>query len=135
MAGFDADKVLPYEGRTKANVPFIDRFCIDIEGSAENYERNPDGGYSDAKTARMAVADFVKATTLTPGFLVSTGSGGIHLYFVLDAPVTPFVWIGRARALVVLARKHCFKINAQCTTDATRRTHHARAGLTSPENR
>ena len=120
MAAFDAHKVFQYGGRAKCNVLFIKSFWIDIEGSADKYERNPGGGYRDEKAALAAVADFLRATGLKPNALVKTGSGGLHLHFVLGVPIAPDVWIGRARALVALAQKHGFKIDAQCSTDAAR---------------
>jgi len=120
MAAFDFDKVSQYKGRGEINVVFITSFWLDVEGSAEKYERHPDGGYSDARAALDALKKFLRATGLKPSFIVFTGSGGFHLHFVLEAPIAKDVWIGRARALVALARTHGFKIDAQCTTDAAR---------------
>ena len=122
MSAFDPGKVTRFKGRTKNHVVAKRGFWIDIEGSADKFQKpnGPDAGYADGKTAMEAMADFVKATKLTPSFLVLTGSGGIHLHYVLEAPIAPPVWIGPARALVALARKRGFKIDAQCTTDAAR---------------
>lgn len=121
MAAFDSDKVFQYEGRTKLNVRFVTSFWIDIEACADKYARNPNGGYPDGKAALFAVSDFCKAAGLfLPNFIVLTGSGGIHLHYVLDAPIAPDVWEGRARALVALAKIHSFKIDTQVTTDAAR---------------
>ena len=121
MAAFDSDKVFQYEGRTKLNVRFVTSFWIDIEACADKYARNPNGGYPGGKAALIAVSDFCKAAGLfLPNFIVLTGSGGMHMHFVLDAPIAPGVWEGRARALVALAKIHSFKIDAQVTTDAAR---------------
>ena len=104
--GFAHCNVSRFKGRTQANALVVPSTWIDVEGSADKYERNPDGGYPDGKAALAAVVEFVKATGYPPSFLVATGSGGYHLHYVLDAPITPDVWIGRARALVALARKY-----------------------------
>lgn len=122
MAAFNSATVSRFGGRSGLNVAALRVFGIDIEGSAEKYAK-PGGdakGYRDGKETWAAVREFVQATGATPNHLVSTGSGGIHLYYVLDDHITPAEWLGRAKSLVALVSQHSLKIDAQCTTDAAR---------------
>ena len=120
MGAFNPDAVSARGGRSGRNAVAFRGLWIDVEASAEKYERHPDGGYPNGKAALVALSEFVKAGKLTANYIVFTGSGGFHLHFVLDKPIAPDVWIDRARALVALAQKRGFKIDAQCTTDAAR---------------
>ena len=122
MAVFNAEKVSRFKGRTSANAIAVLGFWIDVEGSAEKFSKpgGPEGGYPNGPEAMKAVGAFKRATELIPNLIVLTGSGGVHLHYVLDAPITPAEWRGRAKALVALAKLHGFKIDAQCTTDVAR---------------
>lgn len=121
-AGFKAGTVSRFKGRAAENASLVRAFWFDIEGSAEKYAKpnGPDGGYPDQAAVLKALTIFVKATALYPNLLVQTGSGGVHPYFVLNKPIPPAEWIGRAKALVQLAGKCMLKVDAQCTTDAAR---------------
>lgn len=119
-AAFASSAVERFKGRTASNAQAIQSFWFDIEGSAEKYQKNPDGGYPDAKATGAAVGAFIKATGLKPNFIVLTGSGGMHLYFGLTAPLTPDQWKPRARQLVALANQQGLKVDVQCTTDPAR---------------
>lgn len=114
MGSFDPDKVSNFKGRAGENVKALRGFWIDVEGSEDK------GGYPGARAVLSAVREFIQATRLAPNAVVSTGSGGLHLHYVLAAPVEVFAWLPRAKALVALANRHGFKIDAQCTTDAAR---------------
>ena len=120
MAAYAPDTVSRFKGRTANNVVALRGFWVDLEGSAEKYERNAEGGYPDGKAALRAVKEFCDATGLTPNYLVLTGSGGVHLHVVLAHYIDLETWQTRAGALVKLAARHQFKIDAQCTTDAAR---------------
>jgi hypothetical protein len=114
MAGFEPGSVSDYKGRTKANVKAVGGFWVDVEGTEAK------GGYEGAKAVLVALKAFIKATRLLPNAVVSTGSGGVHLHYVLTDAIPASEWLGRAGSLVSLASKHGFKIDAQCTTDAAR---------------
>ena len=116
MAAYSRDDVSRYKGRTATNAVAVRAFYLDIDVGAGHVK----SGYSDAKAAAPAVAKFTKITGLVPNFIVSTGSGGMHLYYVLREWVTPEVWGPRAAALVALAAVHGLNIDAQCTTDVAR---------------
>lgn len=123
LAAFQRELVSRYSGRKKANALMLRSFWFDIEGSAEKYSKpkGEAGGYPDGKAVIQAIAAFIKAVPgLVPNFLVLTGSGGAHIYFALDAPITVAEWFPRATKLVALAALHGFKVDAQCTTDAAR---------------
>lgn len=122
MASFNPQSVARFKGRTKENAVAMRGFWIDIEGGAEKYAKpnGPAEGYPDGPSALKAVGVFVRTTSLIPNYLVLTGSGGVHLHYVLSEPINPAEWLGRAKTLVTLAKLHGLKIDAQCTTDAAR---------------
>ena len=118
MAGFDPQVVKRYSGRTRANVMALRGLWIDVDVQAS--DGSHDTGYATEKEARAAVGAFIKARGLPPNFIVLTGSGGLHLHFLVTVPLTVDEWLGRARALVALCAAHGLNIDAQCTTDAAR---------------
>jgi Family of unknown function (DUF5906) len=122
MSAFNPDAVSRWEGRKGRNVVAPGSFWIDIEGSAEKYDKpgGADGGYPNGTAVIKAVGAFTRLVAMVPNFLVSTGSGGVHLHYVLSESISPSEWRGRARALVTLAKLHGLKIDAQCTTDVAR---------------
>lgn len=122
IAGYKPDAVSRYGGRTAQNVVAVRCVVFDVEGSPEKYAKpnGPNEGYPDGKTTGSAALSFIKSSGLIPNFMIQTGSGGLHLYFVLAEPLTRAEWQGRALASVELAAKHGLKIDAQCTTDAAR---------------
>ena len=122
MASFEPDLVHRYKGRTVENVLAVQGFWVDIEGSAEKFNKpgGENGGYPNVWAVFDAIRAFGEAVPLVPNFLVLTGSGGAHLHFVLVESLTVAEWRPRANALVALAALHDFKIDAQCTTDAAR---------------
>ena len=122
MAAFNPLALEGNSGRTKANAVAVRGFWIDIEGSADKYDKpgGADAGYPNGTAVMKAAGAFTRAVCTVPNFLVSTTSGGVHLHYVLSEPISPAEWLGRARALVALAKLHGLKIDAQCTTDAAR---------------
>ncbi len=114
LAAYDPANVERFKGRTVANSRWHRCFVLDIEALLEK------GGYPGGEAALRAVVEFVKASGLRPNIFVFTGSGGIHLYFILNEAITTDVWLAFARALVAFVAKHDLKIDAQCTTDPAR---------------
>lgn len=113
-AAYDPSGVSGYKGRTATNVKALRGLWIDVEGSEDK------GGYNGGQSVAAALRDFIKATGLAPNIVVSTGSGGAHLYFLLEGSISREEWQPRAAALVALAGSHGFRIDAQVTTDAAR---------------
>jgi hypothetical protein len=120
IAAYRPGTVSRWQGRVKDNASALRVFCLDIEGSAKKYAK-PDGpqkGYPYGVAAIVAVNAFVKASRLKPNFVVDTTSGGWHMYFVLDVPLSRMEWEPRAGVLVALAAVYGLKIDAPCTTNA-----------------
>lgn len=119
---FAGENVSRYAGRTKNNVVALPGFWLDIEASAEKFAKpgGADAGYADGRSAGVALKKFVHKTGLYPSFVVLTGSGGMHLYFLVNRPISQIEFFPRAKALVGLCAAQGFKIDAQCTTDAAR---------------
>jgi hypothetical protein len=125
MGAYDPAKVERWKGRTAANVLHLRGFWIDVDGGPEKWAKAIKGNgtgavYETAEAIKKAVRDWVQVTGLVPTYLVQSGSGGMHLHYVLDAYISRDVWQGRANALVALATAKGFKIDAPCTTDAAR---------------
>ncbi len=114
MAAFDPGSVARWRGRSCANVVALQGFWIDVEGSLEK------GGYDGAQAVSTAVKAFRLQTGLLPTHVIFTGSGGVHLHYVISETISLEVWAPRAKALVALCVEYGFKIDAQCTTDAAR---------------
>jgi hypothetical protein len=72
--------------------------------------------YPTQEAALAALRAFCAELGLTPGFIVNSG-GGIHVYFVLDVPVTPEVWRLLAGRLVAAAQAKNLKIDKVTTDD------------------
>jgi hypothetical protein len=125
MAAYDPTKVSRWEGRKQENVLWLKGFWIDVDGGPEKWAKalksgNTDGLYEATHQTHEGAAAFITATGVRPTVLVESGSGGLHLHYVLKEPIRPDEWQGRANALVALAKSHGFKIDAQCTTDSAR---------------
>lgn len=121
VGAFSQGKVSRFEGRKVAHVAALKTLVVDIDAGAEKHAKNPEHTYPDGKAAGTAVKEVLQAGALpVPSYMVPTGSGGLHLWYVLEEAVTPDRWAVLARALV----RHCqsvgLKIDAQCTTDAAR---------------
>jgi hypothetical protein len=112
-------------GRDAGNCVAARLFCMDVDGGPIKWAKalkkgNTDGVYETAEEIVAEVSKFFKVSGLRPTFVVESGSGGLHLYYVLDAAIGPDEWQGRANALVALAKTYSLKIDAQCTTDIAR---------------
>ena len=117
MGAYRPGSVSEYRGRSHENVTALRAFVFDIEGSPKKYGRpnGPAQGYADGRTAMQAIKTFITSSGLRPSFLVHTGSGGRHLYFVLAHPLERDEWVPRAHALAALAKKHGLLIDEPCT--------------------
>lgn len=85
--------------RVNAVAGFCRCFWLDIEGTIEK------GGYDGAQAVLDALNAFVAAVGLIPTFVVLTGSGGLHAYFVVDTELTPEDWRPRVSALIRVCDK------------------------------
>lgn len=80
-----------------------------------------DKGYPTTADAVQALADFIRAAGLPrPTAVVMSGSGGMHVYWVLDLALTPPEWQPLANALAEATRRHGLKCDTACTVDSAR---------------
>lgn len=94
-------------------------FYLDFDAGDKKYGRDPEGTYPTFQAARDALYAFIRATGLTPTFIISSGEG-LHVYWALDADATPEEWQPVARALGVFAASLRLKVDRSCTTDSAR---------------
>ncbi len=126
LGAFDPTNTRRFGGRTVKACMLLRGFWIDIDGGIYKWAKaladgkSTEGLYETAAMVWEAVKQFIKASGLNPTFIVESGSGGMHLYFILTTPISRDEWQGRAARLVELAVQHGLKIDAQCTTDAAR---------------
>lgn len=77
--------------------------------------------YPTTKDALLALKNFCTDCGLpTPSMLVFSGTGGAHVYWTFDRPVTPEEWTPMANALAEAQRRHGLMTDLACTTDAAR---------------
>jgi hypothetical protein len=80
-----------------------------------------DKGYASQRDALLALKEFRTAVGLpAPTLHVSSGTGGIHAYWVLSECLTREEWQPLANALAAAARQHGLKFDSQCTIDSAR---------------
>lgn len=100
--------------RSQADVVALRSLFIDIDVKDS-------GGYPDTKEALRALKEFIDAVGIpTPSAVVASGSGGFHVHWALDAPLTRDDWQILANALAKAAIEHELKCDTQCTVDAAR---------------
>jgi hypothetical protein len=97
MGAYDPAKVERWKGRSAANVLHLRGFWIDVDGGPEKWAKATKsnttvGVYETAEAIKNAVRDWVLDTGLVPSYLVQSGSGGMHLHYVLDAYISRDVW-------------------------------------------
>lgn len=107
------------EGRTQANVLALKAFRFDIDAGEKKHSKDPEGTYPDQRTALAALVGFIKATTLIPSYIVSSGEG-LHVYYCLDEVATPEEWVPVAAGLGRLAASHGLLVDTSVTTDTAR---------------
>jgi len=113
-AAFSSKKVSQFRGRTKENVISLRAFFADIDVGKG-------GGYDSENELFEALKTFVtKHPDLLPSFVVASGSGGMHLWWILDRPLDVLPWSKTAETFKAMLLSEGLKIDAQCTTDAAR---------------
>jgi hypothetical protein len=107
LAGFKTD-----ENRKGENVESIKCLALDLDaGEGRDYPTTDD--------AAIALKKFVKDTGLPKPNIVKSGCG-LHVYWVLDEPLTRDVWQPYANAFKKLCQKHGMIIDTAITADAAR---------------
>ena len=115
-------KVSRWKGRTQRNAAWTKVVMFEVEGSAEKYAKQdgPEKGYADGKAAAEALRRFFKKSGLIPSFVVTTGSGGVHVYYLFDRAITPEQYVLRSSALLAKAIELGLKIDGNVMCDAAR---------------
>lgn len=109
-----------YKGRTQDNVSHLKCFRLDIDaGAAKIAKHGEDAAYLTQQDAREAVREFSQRAGLVPSLIVSSGEG-LHVYYVLDTPVTPEEWRPVAKAFQKFGTAHGLKIDSSVTADTAR---------------
>jgi hypothetical protein len=120
QASFDQLKVgqttdgFPKVSRKTDNVLRHKTFYIDLDVG-----KSP--GYADQPQAFAALQKFSADSGFPmPTSLVSSGSGGLHAYWVVDQTMDLATWKPLAHALANACRHHNLHADHQCTVDAVR---------------
>ena len=107
----------PAADRTAINVICCKNLYLDVDVKPDK----PDEGYATTEEALEAINNFLVTTGLPdPTFVVSSGTGGFHVYWTFTHTITPTEWQPMANALANAARQYGLKFDSQCTVDATR---------------
>ena len=79
------------------------------------------GQYATQAEALVDLRAFLTATGLPiPTAVVSSGSGGMHVYWSMDQAITQDEWQVLAHALANACRQYGLKFDSQCTVDSVR---------------
>ena len=127
MACYHEESLSRFVGRKAENAQYLNdlrldldtRNCVDANGVPYTHG-DEKTAYPDRGALTVALKRFIAETGLTPTHIVETGSGGLQVYFVLDAALPRDAWQKRANALHALTVKHGLITDAPCTTDAAR---------------
>jgi hypothetical protein len=116
--------------RKQVNVAYLKALWTDVDVG-------DDKPYKTRAAAGKALIAFLDATKLPDPTIVYSGERGMHLYWVLDAPVTREEWKPYAVALRELMKAHGFKIDTSRSADCSSvlrppGTHNRKRGLAEP---
>lgn len=96
--------------RNQSNVKSLQALWLDIDcGEGKDYATQQDG--------LDALASFIKSADFPPPFIISSGHG-LHVYWVLQTPVAPDVWVGYAKKLKTLCAFEGLKADPARTADS-----------------
>ena len=99
--------------RHRADFVGIKSFVLDIDVK--------DKGYKTTEEAVAALGNFCAALDLPdPSAVVLSGSGGLHVYWACERPLTIEEWKPVANALAHASLKLGLKCDTQCTVDSIR---------------
>jgi len=109
-----------YSGRAQKDVLMLKCLRLDVDAGPDKLKKHgPDKVYGYGQLALGALQQFTVSTGLLFSYVVRSGEG-LHVYYVLDEPITPEKWLPVAKALEVLCQKHGLKVDPNVTTDSTR---------------
>ena len=105
--------------RRAENVHLLRSLRLDIDAGPDKFAKHGDEVYPTQQDALAAVRDFVQATGLMPGYVISSGQG-LHVYYVLSQDLPPEQWAPLAAGLAELAKQHGLRADPTVTQDAAR---------------
>ena len=103
----------PYKGRTQANVDGLRALRVDMDAGA-------DKPFTDQDAALGAVVAALHVGLPKPTYVVTSGGGGLHLYWCLKADILPDLWLTVAKALHSAAVRLGLGPDPAVTTDTAR---------------
>lgn len=103
--------------REQANVVQLRALWLDVDVKDGHHK----DGYGGLGEALVAVKKFIDDSGLpTPTMYVTTGSGGLHLYWTLDTAISKELWQPLAQALAEATRRFSLKCDTGVTVDSAR---------------
>lgn len=104
--------------RDQRNALLLKSLYLDLDVELNNKSGK---AYPSTQEALAALGQFIIDTTLPkPTAIVLSGSGGAHVYWVLETPITPDEWKPMAMALAEATRRTGLKCDTGCTVDNAR---------------
>jgi hypothetical protein len=101
--------------RSQQDALFLKSVYLDVD------VKEPPRGYANTEEAVAAVVEFAGRVGLPgPSAVVGSGSGGVHVYWINEKPLTLAEWTPYARALKAAAEEHGLRCDYGVTTDAAR---------------
>lgn len=108
------------DARTQANVTGRKCFNLDLDaGEIKLAKHGPDKVYTTQQDGLDSINSAVAQGLPIPSLVISSGEG-LHVYWNLDAEVTPGVWQPTARLLGQLVEQYGIKQDYAVTTDSAR---------------
>jgi P4 family phage/plasmid primase-like protien len=102
----------PRADRTYPNLVACKNLYIDVDVKED--------GYASTQEAAQAIRAFVNWMEFEPTAIVGSGSGGFHVYWVLDTAIDRAAHANMASRLINAGIAFGLKFDRQCTKDATR---------------
>jgi hypothetical protein len=107
----------PQAVRRALNATHAKAIWLDADVKPDQPEKN----YTSTAALITAFEKFLADASLPPpSALVMSGSGGVHIYWISDRPLTITEWRPYAEGLRALVVKYDFKCDVGLTTDAAR---------------
>lgn len=108
-------RVINIAKRDAPNATLLKALWLDVD------VKTPPKGYTDPKEARRAIIQFCTDAKLPlPSALVNSGSGGVHVYWISDKPLTVDEWRPYAEGLRAEADRLGLRCDLGVTTDCAR---------------
>jgi len=109
-----------YTGRTQKDVYMLKCLRLDLDaGPTKLKKHGPEKVYDHGQLALEGLQQFTASTGLKFSYLVRSGEG-LHVYYALDAAITPDAWVPLANALQNFCLRYGLKVDPSVTTDSAR---------------